>query len=596
MTVALRVVLPAFLFAAALAAQQAPVRDNTAAPRAIGTATISGKVVDELTGQPVRRAVLSLGNTERSLRFAMVTGDSGAFSFTNLPDGRFGMSANKPGYVSMSYGATRPNRPGTSIVLTTGQQLTGLTIRLPPGAVITGTVRDRAGEPVPDARVAVLRPSVSYLTGERELAPAGVGGGLGSSTNDRGEYRVYGLPAGEYYIVASVGIGIRSESELREVTPAELDWARRLLQAPAPAVQVPERGRPVDYAPVFYPGAPTRAGAGVITVKAGEERGGVDVLLERLPTSKITGQVVMPGDAPLPQVQVNVIAHDTIPGVAFSGFGSARVDASGRFVSAGLPPGDYTITVRAATGGRAAASGAANSALFGMSSVSVNGTDVSTTITLGSGVTVSGQLVFDGTTNTAPSDLTRLRVNLTAERGRTPTLGVPAATPDATGAFKFVGVTPGKYRLSSSASGGWFVRTATVQGQDTLDQPIEIGTADITGAEIRFTDLQSEINGDLLDAAGRPAPDYQIIVFPADQKYWQPGTRRIQSLRPGADGHFRFQNLPAGDYLIAAVTDVEPGEWFDPKFLAQLVGASTKIQLTDGEKKTQSLRIKGGSQ
>ena len=586
--------LPALLFtAAALAAQQANVRDNTVQPRAVGTATISGRVIDEVTGQPVRRAVLSLAGTDRGARYAMVTGETGAFSFTNLPDGRFGMSANKPGYVGMSYGATRPNRPGTSIVLAAGQQLTGLTIRMPPGAVITGTVRDRSGEPLADARVSVLRQAVSYMTGERELAPAGTLGGFGLATNDRGEYRVYGLPAGEYYVVVSYGVGIRNESELREVTQAELDWAKRLLQTPAAPVttiQAPEPGRAVEFAPMFYPGVPTRAAAAMVTVKAGEERSGVDVLLERLPTSKITGRVVMSTDAPLPPVQVNVIAHDTIPGIAFSGFGTARVDATGRFVSAGLPPGEYTITVRAALG-RGAAAGSA--ALFGMRTVNLSGGEVDTTITLGTGVTVSGQLVFDGTTAKPPANLTQLRVNLTAERGRTPTLGVPAATVDATGAFKFVGVTPGRYRLGSSAPGGWSVRSASIQSQDTLDQPFEIGTSDVSGAEIRFTDLQTEISGDLLDTTGKPAPDYQIILYPADQKYWLPGTRRIQSVRPGADGHFRFQYLAPGDYMIAAVTDVEPGEWFDAKFLAQLVAASTKIQVAEGEKKTQSLRIKG---
>ena len=63
-------------------------------------------------------------------------------------------------------------------------------------------------------------------------------------------------------------------------------------------------------------------------------------------------------------------------------------------------------------------------------------------------------------------------------------------------------------------------------------------------------------------------------------------------MRPGGDGHFKFQNPPPGDYLIAAVTDVEQGEWNDPAFLEQLVGASTKISVAEGEKKTQSLRIK----
>ena len=59
-------------------------------------------------------------------------------------------------------------------------------------------------------------------------------------------------------------------------------------------------------------------------------------------------------------------------------------------------------------------------------------------------------------------------------------------------------------------------------------------------------------------------------MFPANKAYWVPQSRRILSTRPGSDGHFKFPNLPAGDYLIAAVTDVEQGEWYDPAFLAQL--------------------------
>ena len=86
---------------------------------------------------------------------------------------------------------------------------------------------------------------------------------------------MYGLPAGEYYIVVSVGIGIRNESELREVTQAELDWAKRVLQPPgamAATVQAPEPGRPVEFAPMFFPGVPTRAAASMVTVTAGEEQ------------------------------------------------------------------------------------------------------------------------------------------------------------------------------------------------------------------------------------------------------------------------------------------------------------------------------------
>jgi hypothetical protein len=52
--------------------------------------------------------------------------------------------------------------------------------------------------------------------------------------------------------------------------------------------------------------------------------------------------------------------------------------------------------------------------------------------------------------------------------------------------------------------------------------------------------------------------------------------------------------MPPGDYLIGAVTDIEPYQWFDPAFLAQLASAAVKIPLREGEKKVQNISIGGG--
>ncbi len=584
------------LLAGTLAAQQTPVRDNGLTPRAAGTATLSGTVVNDVTNQPVRRAVVSLSSADNALRVTAVTDDTGTFAFAGLPDNQYLLSASKPSYVGVSYGARKRGRPGTTIALTPGQQRAGVTLRLPPGAVIAGTVRNRSGEPVPDARVIVLRSAFGYDTGERTLWP--VGGALGQATDDQGTYRIFGLPADDYYIVVTNGIGVRRGDDLREITVAEVEWATRQLQlpggttpAPAPA---PPPGRSVDAAPVFYPGVATQAGASMVTLKAGEEHGGVDILLDVVPTARIVGTVVSPSGELPPGLQVNVIAHDTIPGVPFSGFGSASVNASGRFNSGGLPPGDYTVTVRVSgAGGRGGPPAAGAAALFGMTTIAMSGSDVDTTVTLESGVAVSGRLVFEGNTLKPPADLTKIRVSLTAVRSKIPSLGVPAVNADAAGAFTFPGVTPGRYRLTAVGTGGWQVKSAVVDGRDTLDTPIDIGRGDVRDAAITFTDLVSEISGDLLDTAGHPAPGYFIIVFPVDQTYWVPQSRRIQSTRPASDGKFRVQNLPPGEYFISAVTDVEQGEWYDPSFLAQLVGASTKLTLTEGEKKVQSLRIQG---
>jgi len=596
MVASTRLVAAALLVGAsvALVAGQGQSRDTTSTPAAPGSALLSGRVVNDVTNRPVRRAVVSITGADTRLRLTSITDDNGAFAFLGLQPDRYTLGATRPGYVTTGYGARKVGRPGTPISIAAGEQRTDLALRMPPGAVVTGVVRNGSGEPLPGVRVMLLRQSFGYDTGERTLASAGPG--IGLPTDDRGEYRIFGLAADEYYVVATMGLGIRSTNELRETSRAEIDWATRLLQLLGPAspgatAQAPAAGRTVDYAPVFFPNVYSQSGASIVAVKEGEERRGVDITIDPIPTAKVFGTVIAPDGVLPPNLLVSVIAHDTVPGVPFSGFGNARVDANGKFVSPGLSPGDYTITVRVGGGRGGGPATPATQTLFGLTTVSVSGSDLETTVTLRPGVTVSGRVVFEATTLKAPTDLSTVGVSLTPVRGRTPTLGVGAATVDASGAFTFTGVTPGRYRLSSSLT-GWQLKSGTIQGVETLDTPIELGSTDVSGAEVTLTDRTTEVSGRLLDAAGKPAPEYFIIVFSADRKSWIPQSRRIQSVRPGSDGRFTAKNLPPGDYLIAAVTDVEQGEWYDPQFLTQLLPGSTKVTLGEGGKVTQDLQIR----
>jgi len=98
----------------------------------------------------------------------------------------------------------------------------------------------------------------------------------------------------------------------------------------------------------------------------------------------------------------------------------------------------------------------------------------------------------------------------------------------------------------------------------------------------------------LQNAAGEPAPDYVLIVFSSDPRFWVPRTRRTQQVRPDLNGRFIARDLPAGGYLVAAVTDVEDGQWNDPAFLAALAASSpVTITLAEGDRKIQNIRIAG---
>jgi hypothetical protein len=132
-----------------------------------------------------------------------------------------------------------------------------------------------------------------------------------------------------------------------------------------------------------------------------------------------------------------------------------------------------------------------------------------------------------------------------------------------------------------------------VNGRDILDAGLVIradgGEQEIV---ISFTDRPTELSGVFQDASGRPTTDYLVIVFPADRAAWVPGARRLRTARPAIDGSFLIQGLPSGDYLLAALADLEPGIWNDPEFLASVAPAAIPVSLAEGEKKRQDIRIR----
>ena len=122
--------------------------------------------------------------------------------------------------------------------------------------------------------------------------------------------------------------------------------------------------------------------------------------------------------------------------------------------------------------------------------------------------------------------------------------------------------------------------------------PLEI----VAGSEpppiiVSLTSRVTELAGLLVDEARRPAPAFTVVAFSTDRQYWTTQSRRIQIARPASDGQFSLKNLPAGAYRLVAVTDIEDGQWRDPKFLASLAGSGIEVTITDGQRTVQNLRI-----
>jgi hypothetical protein len=213
-------------------------------------------------------------------------------------------------------------------------------------------------------------------------------------------------------------------------------------------------------------------------------------------------------------------------------------------------------------------------------------------------LTISGQVRFEGTTLRPPADLKSIRVMATPVDSKSSVSFAPdGVNAGSDGRFSIAGATPGRYRLTASfpgsgRPGGWLLKSIVAGGQDALDSPFTLQPNEhVLDATITFTDRLAQITGALRDSSGGVVPDYTIVLFPEDPRLWSPQSRRIQGVRPSADGAYAIRNLPAGAYLIAPVDDVEPGEWFDPAFLQRLAPGAAKVTIANGEWKVQDIRL-----
>jgi uncharacterized protein (DUF2141 family) len=568
----------------------AQTRDTAARVR--GTAVISGMVVsDDAEARPVRKARVTCGGA--GLRGqTTITDDHGRFSFTGLVPGRYIVTASKDAWVMVSYGAKRPMRPGSAIPIAAGKTA-DIALRMPRGSVIAGTVLDHNTQPAVGTTVRAF--GFATVNGERQLVQTA----NASTTDERGAYRIYGLAPGEY-VVGAIGRttgGAFPAGDLRLTTDLDVRHATSgNPQAPPP----PERG--VALATTYYPGSAVASQAGMISIGKGEERDGVDFSVQMVATARVEGIVTLPEGGIPSGAEINLIAaSQPLPHAPFDALRTGRVASDGSFSFAGVSPGQYSLIVRVSRSS-AKPDGTAGPAqlLWASTDLSVDGEHVSgLQLTLAPGMTISGRVRFDGSL-APPGNLGGVRVSLQAVQTETRVAFVPpAATVSPDGRFTIAGVTPGRYRLTASfpgsdRPGNWTLRSSLVSGQDSLDVPFVVAPGQHVGdASITFVDRLAQLSGAIQSAADAALNTFTVILFPTDQALWLPQSRRIQALRPAADGAFTFRNLSAGDYMLAAIDDVEFGEWFDPSFLQRLLPTAMKIAIAEGEQKVQDIKLGG---
>ena len=198
-----------------------------------------------------------------------------------------------------------------------------------------------------------------------EALPSTTGGGSGGSSNtgasttdDRGVYRIYGLPPGTYHVRATVQaqfVMMQQGEDAHQVTSAEVQWAQQQVASHAlTAPPAPPFGRAVSYAPVYFPGTADAGAAAVVTPNAGEEAT-ASFALQYIPAVRVAGTVVGPNGllgrdmrAVVAMVRSAADGAPVEPALNVFGSGQRPVGVDGSFSFSGLGPGTYELVARTA--------------------------------------------------------------------------------------------------------------------------------------------------------------------------------------------------------------------------------------------------------
>lgn len=554
-----------------------PSRDN---PRpATGRSTIRGRIVAADSGQPLRRSTVRISAAELRGQRLMLTDADGRYEFGQLPAGRYSVNASKNIYVGWSYGQTLPGSPGRPIALADGQTAEGINIALPKGSVITGRVTDEIGDPVPGVFVTLMRPQ--FVQGQQRLMPAGVGSF--PSTNDIGEYRMFGMPPGQYYVAAQ---------------------PQQAFQMGGPFANQTEGAEARSgYARTFYPGTADISNAQKITVGVGQTLSEINFMLQPTRLATVSGVAVDAQGQPLGRGNVQIMPRGgPAGGMMLGGISGGPLGADGTFSVPNVAPGAYTVRANAQRT-PPGPGGPPTSPEFSVAVVTVDGEDVSgVRLTPVLPVTVRGRVSFDDPG--ASSSLTPSSIRVMAQPLNIDDSGIgfpvgggppPALGDDLSFELK---TTPGRIALRAivppvpGTQNGWQVKAIRVNGTDVTDTGLEVDARGAEGIEIELTNRRQQISGSVADGSGDRVKDYVVLVFGQDRALWTvPFNRYLARAQPGDDGVFKVGTLPPGDYYAIALDGADISAWQAPDFLEGLIRQASTISLGQGETRTLDLKL-----
>jgi len=516
--------------------------------------TIAGRVVEDQSGQPIRNARVALSPVPRIGPAVTLTDGEGRFVFS-VPPWTYTIAASKTGY---------------TLSRTRGAETTAAELRLRRGAVIAGRAVDEFGEPVIAGRV------TAELWMGRNSTRAGE-----TETDDRGEYRLSGLPAGRITVAIQT---TETVTTLYVNGNSVVNGGRREWKT-------------------FYPGVLSSDEAQSLQLDSGEERPGIDFILPadhaaglgspRImvvrsaneaagsnDTSVVSGRVTTVSGRPLSHVRVDLtrVPRSTAGAPPLLGNIGRNTfsDEDGRFELRDLPAGRARLTVTKPAYSPVSADGTPLDPADAAQLVDLKAGDTRDHVdfTLAHWGAVAGR-VFDEYGDPVKGANVQLLQPRYQSGGRR-LMGARAGLTDDLGGYRVYGLPPGQYVVSATVGdviiGG---SSADLPGYGRSYFP---GTPNADEALVVQVGLSQEtfpidfalsrirtalVSGVAFNAAGEQSAGGSLTLRPSRRSSSLAGVDMGARVLSG--DRFEFPNIPPGDYVIQLYKG-RPKPWMEGEF------------------------------
>jgi hypothetical protein len=489
--------------------------------------TIGGTVVNRVDGRPLSGTHVVLIGAQMD---PVVTGPDGRFRFAGLKPGKYGLTAERLGFVRQSY-KQRSLAVNFSTGIVTGERESteDLIFGLIPGGVIGGTVTDTRGNPVPGMRVLAYR--VVGLGTARHASSSF----SQAMTDDLGQYRIPSLSSGSW-VVAFTG------------------WTTQTPQLPSIT--------PEAFPSTYFPGTTEAARAALISLEPGKEVR-ADAVLTPVAAVQVKGEVL------LPNLRAGSFVTLSAPGPLGSEPSIVKAPVTGnQFVFTGVPAGHYIVSLsddqNRPTGRR---------------TLDVGSSDVAVTIGETPFAHVLEKVELRGTPK-SPNSPTVLVLFSPAMKG--------VRTLDADGRAIIASLPPGQYEVIVDKGLPLATLSMTVQGATQAGGLLNIPeTGEVNLMIVADASAVQDITGRVLRG---DKPEGGLLVTLAPSKNWE-NTTAYRFDQSDSDGTFTWRAVPPGEYLMFAFEDGEPQDYISAEVMRGLAAKGQKITITSEPKQPVMVRV-----